>query len=190
MPILVQWVMRKLLKIQSNCLLTDWVWEETGAPGANPRRHGDNEQALHRQKEAQKKASTFCREATMSKLTTKPPCCPRKNYEGFDCKHAKKPYTTSQTRCCSLRTVSRLVMIWHDLCYGAFRRYGDFSKQILTYDCLQSDLSLNELHLLFFKHILCLKTGAPAEIHADTGRMRKRCQFCLENSPKALKTMR
>ena len=34
---------------------SDWVWEETGAPGGNPRRQGDSEQALHRQAEARKK---------------------------------------------------------------------------------------------------------------------------------------
>ena len=38
----------QFLKIQCNCLLTDWVWEETGEPGGNPRRHGANERALRR----------------------------------------------------------------------------------------------------------------------------------------------
>ena len=39
------------------------------------------------------------------------------------------------------------------ICYGTFRWYGGFSKQILTYGCLQSDLSLDELHF-FFSNII------------------------------------
>ena len=94
--------MGELLKIQSNCLLTDWVWEETGEPGGNPRRHGDNEQATQTEKRPGKKPLPSA---------VKPQCpnWPLSHHAALGRsvkvliaqfprspgKHAKKPYTAS-----------------------------------------------------------------------------------------------
>lgn len=37
-------VMTQFPKVHCDCLLTEWVWEETGAPGENPQTHRENEQ--------------------------------------------------------------------------------------------------------------------------------------------------
>ena len=70
-PILLYGVM---LSIACACLLK---WEETGVPGGNPRKHGENMQTPHRKARAgpETNPGPSCCEATA--LTTAPPCRPR-----------------------------------------------------------------------------------------------------------------
>ena len=74
-PILLYGVM---LSIACACLLK---WEETGVPGGNPRKHGENMQTPHRKARAgpETNPGPSCCEATA--LTTAPPCdyCARLN---------------------------------------------------------------------------------------------------------------
>ena len=69
-PILLYGVM---LSIACACLLK---WEETGVPGGNPRKHGENMQTPHRKARAgpETNPGPSCCEATA--LTTAPPCRP------------------------------------------------------------------------------------------------------------------
>ena len=69
-PILLYGVM---LSIGCACLLK---WEETGVPGGNPRKHGENMQTPHRKARAgpETNPGPSCCEATA--LTTAPPCRP------------------------------------------------------------------------------------------------------------------
>ena len=69
-PILLYGVM---LSIACACLLK---WEETGVPGGNPRKHGENMQTPHRKAQAgpETNPGPSCCEATA--LTTAPPCRP------------------------------------------------------------------------------------------------------------------
>ena len=70
-PILLYGVM---LSIACACLLK---WEETGVPGGNPRKHGENMQTPHRKARAgpETNPGPSCCEATA--LTTAPPCRPK-----------------------------------------------------------------------------------------------------------------
>ena len=69
-PILLYGVM---LSIACACLLK---WEETGVPGGNPRKHGENMQTPHRKARAgpETNPGPSCCEATA--LSTAPPCRP------------------------------------------------------------------------------------------------------------------
>ena len=73
-PILLYGVM---LSIACACLLK---WEETGVPGGNPRKHGENMQTPHRKARAgpETNPGPSCCEATAltTALTTAPPCRP------------------------------------------------------------------------------------------------------------------
>ena len=62
-----------MLSIACACLLK---WEETGVPGGNPRKHGENMQTPHRKARAgpETNPGPSCCEATA--LTTAPPCRP------------------------------------------------------------------------------------------------------------------
>ena len=73
-PILLYGVM---LSIACACLLK---WEETGVPGGNPRKHGENMQTPHRKARAgpETNPGPSCCEETA--LTTAPPCRPLMTY--------------------------------------------------------------------------------------------------------------